>query len=54
MYHYKMDYSELLARIEECKKTDFDNKLWEDLISWIVSELDKKEDKPKIPEPEPE
>lgn len=49
-----MDYSELVARIEGCKKSDFDNKLWEDLISWIVSELEKKQDKPNIsPEPEP-
>lgn len=44
-----------MARIESCKKSDFDNKLWEDLVSWIVSELEKKEDKTNIsPEPEPE
>lgn len=49
-----MDYAELMMRIEACKKTDYDNKLWEDLVSWIVSELDKKADKPKIDEPEPE
>jgi len=40
-----MDLSELMKRLEECDKSDYDNKLWDDLIKWILSELEKKEDK---------
>jgi hypothetical protein len=42
-----MDLSELMKRLEECDKSDYDNKLWGDLIKWILSELEKKEDKTK-------